>query len=171
MRNSRFAQMVGFACAPALVACGLTQEPAQAPPSHAAPAPRLLDADAPAPEGSRSVVRTRPGLVGGGLGLLIPTYSLSVTVALFSDILPGFGSNENALLVPVAGPFVQMARTQGAAGNVVLALDGLGQLGGVALISMGYLFPQEVFFRDAARLTIAPLVGGGQRGLAVLGTF
>jgi hypothetical protein len=82
-------------------------------------------------------------------------------------------SRGTALLVPIAGPWIQIAQTSSATGNVVLASDALGQLTGVAMITLGYVFRQDTFVPEGflSRLTVTPVLGGGRTGMGVAGAF
>jgi hypothetical protein len=135
---------------------------------------RILDLGAPAPAGYRLEHRPRRTVINAGIGVLVTSYGLSVSFAgacvVFSCAATTKGT---ALLVPVAGPWVQMARTSTATGNIVLASDALGQLTGVAMIMLGYLFRQETFVPEGflSHLTMTPTLGAGRTGLGVAGTF
>jgi hypothetical protein len=135
---------------------------------------RVLPWGQPAPVGYHSEWRPRSGLTMAGTWMLVGAYSLAATVATACALVKCSGSESGAeLLIPALGPFVIMARTENVPGNVVLAMDGLAQLGGVAMITAGYVFRREVFVVDAAppHVTIAPLLGTGQRGIGVVGVF
>ena len=72
------------------------------------------------------------------------------------------GSNpDGALFVPAIGPFIQMANTSSATGNLVLVVDGVGQSLGLALLAYGIFSPKTVLVRnDLAKATIVPVAIG-----------
>ena len=80
---------------------------------------------------------TRPdqrALVGGSL-LFGVSYGLAGTAAA-QDY---FGQDSHLLWVPLAGPWIVISKQGGEA----LALDGIAQLGGVALVTGSFLFPER----------------------------
>lgn len=134
---------------------------------------RVLESDAPLPAGLRPERHPRSDLITAGLSIGLAMYSLSLTVAAGC----GAGScaanaHDRALLIPVAGPFVQMAWTEKPVGNVFLAIDGLGQLAGVGLVAAAFMFPRETLVGTAsAPFRLLPLVGSGLTGVAAVGRF
>jgi hypothetical protein len=149
----------------------------------------------PIPTGYHLETRQRSGLIlAGGLVLGI-TYALSISVA--------GASREHAdrwLLVPVAGPFIDLAarptcdRTSDpftgtrnycnddSSARTSLMLDGLTQVGGAVLTIVGLATPRRVVVRDdapyAARSgpgftwSLAPRsYGRSGHGFALAGTF
>ncbi len=138
----------------------------------------------PIPPGYHPAERVRLGLVIGGATLFGVMYFFSVLAASIctsagpdgkSIVCGGSTTHEDALLVPAAGPFIQMAQSTPATGEVFLALDGLAQLGGIAMLAYGIAAPKPVLVRNdlgkapPPRLEIAPLVGVGRIG--VMGRF
>jgi hypothetical protein len=106
------------------------------------------------------------------------TYGLSLgAVAIEAAVCPSTGcasvGEERALAIPGVGPFVQMVWTTNPIGNVVLALDGLAQMGGIAMLTIGLVMKQEAPAKeaDAPRFTFVPLVGSGRYGMGLGGTF
>jgi hypothetical protein len=134
----------------------------------------VLDPGAPPPVGYKLQHRPRRALINGGIAVLASSYGLSVT---FAGLCALFGckatTHGSALLIPVAGPWIQIAQTSSATGNVVLASDALGQLTGVAMITLGYVLRQETFVPEGflSRLTLAPMLGAGRTGMGIAGTF
>jgi len=136
---------------------------------------RIVRTGEPGPVGARPVWRTRWGLVHAGIWTFAGAYSLAALAAAVCEAPqpcggPGSGAQ---LLVPGIGPFIVMARTDHISENVLLATDGLVQLGGVAMFAMGFVFRREVFVLDGRlpTVTVTPLLGAGARGVAVVGTF
>jgi hypothetical protein len=96
----------------------------------------------------------------------------------FSDLLPPAGhgvpfGDVARLFVPVAGPFLQMPKAEGnATANVLLAVDGLGQLAGATLIVVDLAFPRTIPVRDdMGHVQIVPMKVSGGGGLGLVGTF
>jgi len=82
-------------------------------------------------ETSRSESVTRPdrrALIGGSV-LFAASYGLALTAA-----------DEYGLAVPIAGPWIAMAHGEG---SEELVLDGIAQLGSVALIAGSFIFPER----------------------------
>jgi hypothetical protein len=139
------------------------------------------------PPGYHAETRVRTGLVVGGAVTFGCLYMLSVlTAALVSDAnrttvsYSSSGSathvnNDNAdfLYVPVAGPFLQMTKTVSSAGNVMLAIDGIGQGAGAAMLLVGLTSPKTVLVRnDLGEVRLTPMkVGERGSGLGLVGTF
>ena len=152
----------------------------QGAPRPAAAGPRVItdyeDGD-PVPAGYHPVQRTRKALVIGGAVTFGCLYFISLLIAAANTDAAkadNRSSEADALYIPAIGPFVQMARTSSATANVFLALDGIAQAGGVAMFVAGIAMPKTVFVRDASTsptLHLAPLLGRGSTGMAVVGTF
>jgi hypothetical protein len=139
-----------------------------------------LDDGDPIPPNYHRVMRVRSGLVKAGAALFGATYPLSLgVVGMCAAVACNSVGKDVALAIPGVGPFVQMARTTNFPGNAVLALDGLAQLGGIAMITIGVAASQEVFEPNAVaetfHLTLAPMLGplyeGRYEGVVVSGTF
>lgn len=132
----------------------------------------------PIPPGYHPRTRVRGGLVAGGAVLFGITYLVSVLVAsVGSDSNPGQSNPVAALLVPAAGPFIQMGHGGNTAvANYFLALDGLSQVGGMTMFALGFADPQTVLVRDplasgTPRLAITPILGPDRGALGLVGTF
>jgi hypothetical protein len=123
----------------------------------------------PIPPGYHSTTRTRTGLVVGGAVMFGVSYFVSALVAK--------GNQEAALWVPAAGPFIQMFQNgNDAKSTVLLALDGIFQVGGISMFAIGLAVPKTLLVRNdvasaGPRLTIAPIVGPGHSGMGLVGTF
>jgi hypothetical protein len=124
----------------------------------------------------------RVGLLAGGVGLLGMSYGLT---AMSSRLWPGV-PGADAMLVPIAGPWVALGQsgcaaddTDGCTGilvvrTILLVLDGLAQAGSVGLIGEGLFMTTEADAPDAAAaptIHVAPQLGSGRTGLSVVGTF
>jgi hypothetical protein len=87
----------------------------------------------------------------------------------------GTTSSRAVLWVPVVGPFVWMGSTSSAGWNILLALDGLTQIGGLTLFVYGIATsPRPTPVRSAPTaltLSVSPLVAPGASGAALFGTF
>ena len=129
------------------------------------------------PAGYHPEKRIRKGLVIGGAVTFGIMYLFSaMAAAIDADTSRGYGERHStlgALWVPVAGPFVQMARTQSSTGNFFLAIDGIAQLGGAAMLIGGFAAPKTVLVRDdLAKIWIAPTrIGKDGYGLGMNGAF
>ncbi len=129
----------------------------------------------PIPPGYHKQARTRRGLVVGGAVTLGALYVLSALVAATTiDGCRYSSSCQSAsfLFLPVAGPFVEMARSGkgSATSEVVLALHGLGQTAGAVMLYAGVTSPKLVLVRNdlgsaPPKLTIEPYFAGTSTGL------
>jgi hypothetical protein len=95
--------------------------------------------------------------------------------AAISDTNKSFGSKDNGdfLFVPVAGPFLQMTRTDSSSGNVTLAIDGIAQAAGATMLIVGITSPKTVLVRnDLGQVRVLPMrMGQDGGGLGLVGTF
>ena len=103
-------------------------------------------------------------------------YLLSVLVgAAISDVSRASGSKENGdfLYVPVAGPFLQMTKTESSSGNATLAIDGIAQAAGATMLIVGITSPKTVLVRnDLGEMRVMPMrMGDKGGGLGLVGTF
>jgi hypothetical protein len=119
-----------------------------------------------------------PGvLMRVGASVFALTYlgsSLAATTAFYTD--SASSSYRTDLWVPFVGPFAQMASTSSAGLDVLLALDGLAQLGGMAMFVYGVAQTRPVGVAsngpsNAPRLSLASLAVRGGSGAALVGTF
>jgi hypothetical protein len=136
----------------------------------------------PIPPGYHQEMRKRKGLIVGGAVTFGVLYSLSATGVLLS------GGGAKAVLVPVAGPFIEIANLQStlsgsessglrALATTFLVLDGVGQAAGVAMLLVGLTRPTPLLVRNDVRATtvrITPLTMGCDGrgvGLGLVGTM
>lgn len=149
----------------------------------ASPGPRVIrgwQEGEPIPPGYHPAERVRLGLVVGGATLFGVMYLFSALAAgvcssaqegTTTSICGGSTTKEDPLLLPAIGPFIQMAEGGNAVGDVFLAIDGLAQLGGIAMLIYGLAVPKPVLVRNdlgkasPPRLEISPMVGAGRAGL------
>jgi hypothetical protein len=134
-----------------------------------------FDFSRPVPMGYTPIQRTRKHLLVGGAVTFGVVYGLSAFVAsIGEDASRGDGTNEvGALWVPVAGPFLQMGRTDSATGRFFFASVGAAQLAGALMLYYGLTTKERVLVRNdlVGSLTVAPLAGNGASGMALAGRF
>jgi hypothetical protein len=149
------------------------------PQSVALSGPRVIkdyEDGEPIPPGYHAESRVRSGLVVGGAVTFGVLYLLSVLVgAAISDTNKSFGGKDNGdfLFVPVAGPFLQMTKTESSSGNVTLAIDGIAQAAGATMLIVGITSPKTVLVRnDLGQVHVMPMrMGDKGGGLGLVGTF
>lgn len=157
-------------------------QPTYVPQSVAMSGPHELrdwDEGEPIPAGYHPVERLRKGLIIGGAVTFGSLYLISLFVAAAgSDSTePGQSNTEAAMWIPVAGPFVQMAHTDSATGNLFLAIDGLAQAAGVTMLAFGLFSPTKVLIRNdlagknALKLSVAPILAKNMSGFGLTGSF
>jgi hypothetical protein len=170
--------------------------PAYAPPAYYAPPPmpqlppaqiRYVEGR-PIPAGYHLETKPRKGLVVTGAVLFGAMYTISASVAGSSK-----HDGDIYLLVPVAGPFIDMSTRSSctssslsctgseASTRFLLTFDALTQITGATLLAVGLAAPQKVLERDDAPLygreshfqwALAPRTfGGGGLGVDWGGTF
>lgn len=156
--------------------------PPPAPGAYYAPpaayqGPRVItdwDDGQPIPAGYHQSTRIRTGLVVGGAVLFGVCYLMTaISGAIASDVGGNHTRSAKLLLIPVAGPFSVLS-TGSTTADLFLALDGLAQAGGVAMLIAGIAAPKTVLVRDASNVKIKPVpmtFGGNGGGLGVVGTF
>lgn len=141
----------------------------------------------PIPPGYHPSTRVRGGLIAGGLSMFGASYLISVLVAAANDgICNNYnsvtgtcsGGGDDALYIPVLGPFIQMGNEHGSAtalADVFLVLDGLLQGTGVAMFIFGIAVPKTVLVRNdlgaLKNIHISPMVGRNMGGLGVAAQF
>jgi hypothetical protein len=152
----------------------------QAPPQGPAvpTGPRVLrnwDDSQPIPPGYHAEEHARKGLVIGGAVLFGSMYLLSALVAAVdSDAYQGQSNPAAALWVPAVGPFIQMGNTGSATAGVFLAIDGLAQIGGIAMFTIGLADPKTEMVRNdlgSIHVKLAPIIASGHEGMGLVGTF
>jgi hypothetical protein len=149
------------------------------PQSVALSGPRIIkdyEEGEPIPPGYHAETRVRSGLVVGGAVTFGVMYLLSVLVgAAISDTNKAIGGRETGdlLYVPVAGPFLQMTKTESSSGNVTLAIDGIAQAAGATMLIVGITSPKTVLVRnDLGEVRVMPMrMGDKGGGLGLVGTF
>lgn len=127
----------------------------------------------PVPYGYTRVSRRRKGLIIGGAITFGVTYIVSTfAAAVAQDINSTDGSNADvsALLLPVAGPFLEIGQTDSSVARFYLVGLGLGQTAGAIMLIYGLTSPRTLLVRND-QLSIAPMIGHGASGLTVMGRF
>jgi hypothetical protein len=129
------------------------------------------DDHGPPPAGYTTMLRKRKGLIIAGSIMVGAAYLECALVAAFFEL--GGSKHERALWIPVAGPFVQLARTNDSTANLLLLGVGGVQAVGAVLLSYGLTTRRRVFVRnDLVRsVTVAPIVGDGASGVVLSGRF
>jgi hypothetical protein len=114
---------------------------------------------------------TRSYTIAGGAIIFGFTYALTAFVGLTMNA-ENEGSGKN-LFVPVAGPFMQMLKTEEEAAKEALALSAALQAIGAAALVVGLAKPKtESVPVNSARVRLTPLVLGQQGGgLGLVGRF
>jgi hypothetical protein len=145
------------------------------------PAPHTIsdwEEGEPIPPGYHPVQRVRKGAVVGGAVTFGVFYLISVLIAAAGTDISNANHTSNSaagLYVPVAGPFITMTQSSSAVGNVFLALDGVAQGAGAALLIYGIAAPRTVLVRnDYGRPLVMPqpmILGRNAGGLGIVGTF
>jgi hypothetical protein len=156
--------------------------PGYPPPGYGAPYPMPVDnrpvvldyeEGQPIPEGYRLQTRVRKGLVAGGAGTFGGLWLASIFVASAATSANGDDDRWVPLYIPVGGPFAAIATLgSDSLGTLALALDGLGQAGGLTMLIVGVALPQKRLVREniaGTSLSIAPTFTGN--GLGVVGSF
>lgn len=139
--------------------------------------PRVIEYDegAPIPQGYHLRTKVRGGLIGGGAGMLGGLWLISIiTGAIVNAANESLGKNPDMytpMYVPVLGPFITLgtaASDMSSGSNAFMALDGIIQTGGLAMIVLGIVLPKQELVRDdygKPALTIAPKIAGNSFGL------
>ena len=142
--------------------------------------PRVIkdyDDGEPVPPGYHPETKIRTGLVVGGAVTFGVLYLISALVAAaISDVNRGTGhdgDDGSFLYVPVAGPFLQMTKTDSSTANVFLGIDGIAQAAGATMLVVGLTSPKTVLVRnDIGEVRLMPMrMGQGGGGLGLGGTF
>ncbi len=115
-------------------------------------------------------------LVWAGASLFALSYLAAALVATTGyDTDDGTSSSRDALWVPVAGPFVMMGSASSVGGDVLLALDGLAQIGGLTMFAYGLATPTTTRIsgepHSRVEFSIAPVFARGSSGAAIVATF
>jgi len=141
--------------------------------------PRVIkdwDSGQPIPPGYHVEEHVRKGLIIGGAVTFASTYLLSALVAASVESVPQNGnSGYGALYVPGVGPFILMAQGGNIAlGDFLLAIDGIAQLGGIAMFAAGIAYPRTELVRNdlgGLHFHFAPIVARDHTGMGIVGTF
>jgi hypothetical protein len=125
---------------------------------------------APAP----ALHRPRKEIVWAGASIFALSYlasAFSATTGYMAD--DGTMSARTPLWVPAVGPFVMMGSTSSAAADVVLAIDGLAQIGGLTMFVYGLRAPRaaHVDTQSGPHVSVAPLVAHRVSGATLVLTF
>jgi hypothetical protein len=147
--------------------------PGYYPPPAAGPRkPKKIDWEEgePIPPGYHTATRVRTGLVAGGASMFGVAYLLSVVVG---SVMEDVKHNGYPLLIPVAGPFVEMKYSSYASASVVLALDAIVQAAGLGMLIGGIAAPKTVLVPDVAgvQLVPRPIIGQNNAGFGLVGSF
>ena len=154
------------------------------PQSVALSGPEEIDAEEGrrAPAGYTPVKRTRKGmLIGGGVTLGV-SYGYAVLFAAAASDEANYDSYDDtssrknelaALWIPVAGPFIQMADTDSSIGKLALAGLGTAQVIGAVMLYYGLTTKKTVYVRNdlVGNLSVTPMTGNGNTGVALSGSF
>jgi hypothetical protein len=131
----------------------------------------------PIPDGYHPEMQYRKGLIIGG--------AITFGLLYLLPAIPATMTRDKSLVVPVAGPFIQLAhldfspsiedRGFAAGAAVLLVIDGLAQTAGAAMLLAGLTTQREVLVRnDVAGVTVrvTPLtMGYGGAGIGLAGTM
>jgi hypothetical protein len=112
-------------------------------------------------------------LVIAGAVVFGSVYALNLMVAGGSALFGG-PKRENWLVVPGVGPLVTMAQTADPGGNVLLAVDALAELSGIAMVTYWLAKPTPTRVESEAGssfFTVTPMIGAGHAGALVVGAF
>jgi hypothetical protein len=154
-------------------------QPSYIPQSVAFSGPRIISdwsEGEPIPPGYHEAIRMRRGLVVGGAVLFGTMYLLTALVAAVESDNTSCGCHAG-LFIPGAGPFVELGQSTGATTSFFLVVDGMSQLGGLAMFIAGLAVPKTVLIRNdlgstsGFHLALSPIVGPGRSGMGVVGTF
>ena len=121
----------------------------------------------------REIVEDKRTIAAGAMLFALPylasTFAASDSYAQPADTSPAHGE----LWIPVVGPFIALDKSAGR--DTALVIDGLAQAAGLALVVYAIATPTFVIVPDEhgdrPKLTIAPLLGGGTTGAALVGAF
>lgn len=146
------------------------------------------DEDRPVPPGYHVETDVPYGPILGGAGMVIAPYTIGIIIAADYQ----FDDSGGWLFLPVAGPPVYLATRKGCSGNegdfedsvcgfgeamltVVVVIDTLVQVGGIALLTVGLVSIEDVVVRDdrgEVTWTVLPTpIGDHGAGLTAVGRF
>lgn len=152
-----------------------TTQPVYVPQSVALSGPRMIkdwrDGD-PIPWGYHREERVRKGAVISGSILFGVTYGYSLFFAAIGEDIDSNNNGAAPLAIPVLGPFITMKNSDSTTLNYMLALDGLAQAAGAALIIHGIVSPKAVLVRNDLGVSFMPApMGKDGQGLVMMGRF
>lgn len=128
--------------------------------------------DQPTPYGYRPVSRYRYGLIIGG--------ALTFSTLYIPTVVATAGTSDKITYVPIAGPFILAGKVGARSGDLFtplsiffLAVDGLGQAAGAAMLISGLAHKKQVLVRDdVAAVRVTPMIlGYGAAGIGIIGTM
>ncbi|HEX4405337.1 MAG TPA: hypothetical protein VH560_10945 [Polyangia bacterium] len=157
-----------------------TTQPYYVPQSVALSGPRYIkdwNDGEQIPWGYHREERVRKGeIISGAILFGVPYIISSWTASLGADLSSTTGESNPAgwLYLPVLGPFIEISKSDSAAANEFLVIDGLCQGIGAALFFHGLLSPRPILVRNDLALNVmvtpAP-VGKDGTGMMFSGTF
>lgn len=117
------------------------------------------------------------GPIIGGSILFGTMYAFSAFAGLVGEVSRSFvydgprdTTSYGSLFIPAVGPFMQLGRSSSSgAASAILLVDGVAQCAGLALLGYGIFSKRTIFVRQDVAL--APVIGGGTTGAALVGTF
>ena len=111
--------------------------------------------------------RPRISMAKAGIGVLAPLYGLSVLFGgTYLGSERGEGKMYGPLLVPVVGPFITMGTADTEEfGTMILAINGLGQAAGAALLVAGMLSNEKYLALRSASIRPEVFVGPSSMAL------
>lgn len=183
-RSPRLPQRAAFVAVASLLLGSTTaqaQTATMSPPLSAttpAPSEPISPPPPPAPPAASPSKLPHPNreLVWTGASLFALSYlasAISATTGYSTD--DGLTSDRAVMWVPAVGPFVMMGTETSASSEVLLALDGLAQIGGLTMFVYGLASSKPMHTtsdgRSALRLSVAPLVTRSASGATLRVTF
>src|SRR6185436_11592281 len=107
----------------------------------------------PVPNGYHPDTRSRRGLIiGGAIPFGVFYFISAFTAAIGSD----YHTDNQALWVPAAGPFVQLAKSNTGTERFLCGLDGVVQSLGLAMAIYGIASPKNVLVRNDLGFKLQP---------------
>jgi hypothetical protein len=149
--------------------------PDEAPPAKTLDPPSWRPGG-PIPPGYQLALSPRRWLVSAGATLFALSYLGSAAGATTSyDTDDETASSRAALWIPAIGPFLVMGDTKSASADVLLALDGLAQIGGLTMFVYGLALPVSVLIPKVAgsdvECSVRLFAMRGAPGGSIEGTF
>ena len=131
-----------------------------------------LDHGQPIPTGYTAVKRTRKGIALAGAITFAVSYGMSVVIPALEFSYDG-NRDSAALVIPVVGPFLQLAQPETASGRPYLIVAGTAQTIGVMLLVYGLTMKKTVYVRNdlVGSMTVTPMTGEGTTGMILSGQF